>query len=527
VNYSISCPARFATQPTPGRKSLGKFVAATAAALGKPLFGWQRFLVDVAYEIDPVTGLFAYDDVTIVVPRQQGKTELILPVMTHRSVSFPVPQRILYTAQTAAEARKKWEDIHVARLNESEYKPMFTVRLRLNAEAIAWRNGSFWMPGSTTGKTGGTGDTLDLGVIDEMWSRPDNRTELGMRPAMMTRVNRQLWRLSMVPGLSRLKGHDPRYIRDQMIKGRERVAAGVNTGQAYFEWSADPSDDPGDPRTWRSCMPGLKIHGGLIPESTIASDYQTMELVDFCAEYLGWPVDLSTPAWAVIGKGTWGALWDDESQPAGSIALGIDVDPDRLHAGISMVGRRSDGDWHMELIEPGSEIAQGTTGMDWLEGRVLDLHEKHNPVAVVIDQRSPAASLIKSLVNRGIEVVTLNIQEYAAACGTFFDGTGQNAGEEVGQRIRHIDNYELTRAVSFARTTVSPSSGSFSWLRVGSTDITPLVSATLALHGYELKKPDDYELDDSIPDDYNQCRYCYACEIDGYLQHYPTCERPK
>ena len=57
-------------------------MAKTAQLLGKPFFSWQRYVVDVAFEIDPATGLFAYDDVTIVLPRQQGKTELILPVMT-------------------------------------------------------------------------------------------------------------------------------------------------------------------------------------------------------------------------------------------------------------------------------------------------------------------------------------------------------------------------------------------------------------------------------------------------------------
>ena len=47
-----------------------------AEALGWPLMGWQRYVADVAGEIDPATGLFAYAAVGLTVPRQSGKTTL-------------------------------------------------------------------------------------------------------------------------------------------------------------------------------------------------------------------------------------------------------------------------------------------------------------------------------------------------------------------------------------------------------------------------------------------------------------------
>lgn len=513
---------------------MGRYVAQVAQLLGKPLFSWQRYVVDVAFELDPLTHQLAYDDVTIVLPRQQGKTELILPVMTHRSTSFPVAQRIMYTTQTAAKAVEKWRDVHVKRLEASDLKEMFDTRLKTNMEAIIWKNGSYWFPGATTGKTGGTGDSLDLGVIDEFWSRKDNSTEVSMKPAMMTRPNKQLWRASMVPGLIRLKNHDPKYMRDQMTMGRERVRRGVNRGQAYFEWCAPPNSDPGLPETWRSCMPGLQCHGGLIPESTIRSDFETLELVDFCAEYLGWFPEDHVVKWVVIKQTTWLDLYDPESETVGGIALAVDVSPDRTWAAIGMVGRRSDGDWHVEVIEPGNDIDPTQKGMDWVEERLLQLVDKHKPIAVVIDPLSPAASLITQLTNKGIEVVTPNMPQIAATCGLFYDGTGQNAdsrepgeGEPDPRRIRHLGQPILDKAVAAARTSQSPRHGSFFWLRVGPADITALVAVSLALHGYELKKPADYDVEDSIPDDYGQCQYCYACEIDGFLAHYPDCERPR
>jgi hypothetical protein len=40
---------------------------------GTPLMPWQRYVADVALEIDPETGLLAYRGVDVTVPRQSGR----------------------------------------------------------------------------------------------------------------------------------------------------------------------------------------------------------------------------------------------------------------------------------------------------------------------------------------------------------------------------------------------------------------------------------------------------------------------
>ena len=35
------------------------------------------------------------------------------------------------------------------------------------------------------------------------------------------------------------------------------MATGEADGLAFFEWSADPTDDPTDPEVWRGCHPAL------------------------------------------------------------------------------------------------------------------------------------------------------------------------------------------------------------------------------------------------------------------------------
>lgn len=473
---------------------------------------WQRYVMDVALELDS-EGLPAYHTVILVVMRQNGKTELLLPLMTHRATGWGDNQRILYTTQTASKAREKWQDIHVKRLQESPLAPMFTTRLRLNQEAMMWANGSMWSPGAATAKTGGTGDTLNLGVIDEAWSRPDNRTEVGMRPAMLTQQNRQLWVCSMVPGASRASGIDSMYLRQKMAVGRRLVEQGNTSGIAYFEWSAEEGLDPADPATWWSCMPALGTREEVnnrvrtITEANVRADFESMDLTDFCAEYLGWWPQDKKPMWRFIRETTWEGLKDEHSQIDGRLAFGVDISPERRHAAIAVAGKRADGDWHIETIEPGGRIPADVDDIDWLIPRLKELIDTHNPLSVCLDAKSPGRSLFTPLSlwmsknHPNIAIDTPNGLEIAAACSRFFDATGQvgGPGTENAIRVRHINQRSLNAAVAVASKMTSPTNGTFVYARTGGAgNLTPLYAVTLAMHGYELNAVGDYDILASI-----------------------------
>lgn len=476
-----------------------------AARLGKPPMPHQAHIFDIAFEIDPETGLLAYSEVVVIGPRQAtGKTELLLPVMTHRCVGFddtlaawsqqqfgvrvpaPGPQRVLYTAQTTDKAREKWRDSHLERLNRSKYRRDFRPRLQRNTEAFIWKNGSMWSPGSTTGKTSGTGDTIDLGVIDESWSRPDSRTELGMRPAMMTRPWRQLWQVSMIPGLSRaLPGQWP-YLRHKRQVGRARVGADVRRGMAFFDFTAAEGLDPGDPQTWWSCMPGL---GRTVTERVVAEDFEAMDLVDFCAEYLGWEPVETAPRWTLIRQETWRGRLDRESRIVGARAFAPVITDDRSSACIGVAGHRADGQWHVEVVEPGGQVAPGASGIDWVERRVVELVAAWKPCTVVINPARPEASLIVPLRNRGIDVTTPNQREVAGACGRFFDATGETATPERPPAVWvfHLGQPELDRSLAGARQ-FDVGDGAFVFVKKGSPgELIHLNSVVLAMHGVDVK----------------------------------------
>lgn len=492
---------------------MGPRVAEIAQRLGKPFMPHQRHMADVALEIDPETGRFAYSEVVIIGPRQvTGKTEFLLPLMTHRCVgfaSFAGPQRVLYTAQTADEARLKWRDVHLARLRRARtIRGMFTPRLTQNKEALIWRDGSMWIPGSTTGKTGGTGDTLDLGVIDEAWSRPDFRTELGMRPTMLTRPWAQLLVCSMIPGLSRAAPGTWPYLKEKRRLGRLRVEAGVTRGTALFDFSAPDGLDPGDPATWRTCMPA--VVAGTVSEQKIRDDFDSdLPLVDFCAEYLGWePVD-KVPKWTLVPRAVWVERFDAGSAVVGTSALGVEISEDRQRGWVGAAGYRADGQYHVEVVEPGFKILPTVAGIDWMERRIVDIVEDNDICTVVIDPRRPAASLIVPLRNRGIEVLTPAQPDIAGACGRFYDaivGPEQDEDEvddepavDDGLRLFHIGQEVLDRALAQTRR-FELGVGSFVFVRKGqSGEVGPVYCTTLALHGLVVMGSEpDYDLLDSV-----------------------------
>lgn len=502
VQEDLRCPPRFGTRRSPDRPTLGGNVTAIAQALGKPLLPHQQYICDVALEIDPETGRLAYDDVTVVGPRQcTGKTELLLPLMTHRCTGYgpaltewiraefgidvpePGPQKVLYTAQTADLAREKWRDVHVKRIGASPLAALWSQspRLRLNSEAMFWANGSVWSPGATTGKTAGTGDTLDMPVIDEMWSKEDNRTELGLRPAMMTRLWRQFFRVSMVPGLSRVVPEKWPYMRQKMTAGRARVEADVRKGTAYFEWSLALDADWRDEDTWWAAMPGL---GYTVPVENVRADFDQMPTIDFQAEYLGWWPTGAMPLWQVVSEQTWRDLYDGRAYDD-PVAIAVDATPELTAASIGMAAQRPDGDVHVELIDR-------RPGVNWLLEAILSLNRSHSVCAVGVDRNGPLAGLVRPLTraaidqNLDITIVEMNSAEVAAACAAFLNETGELDGTADAdeaptlRRVHHIDQPELTAAIGGA---VKHFHGDrWRWDRAHSAaDVSPLFAVSLAL----------------------------------------------
>lgn len=423
---------------------------------------WQQYVADVALEIDPATGQLAYSEIGLTVPRQSGKTTLWLAMMVHRALGFGPPagprQNILYTAQTRNDARKKLEDEHVKVIEASSLRKLCRVRMTNGSEAILWRNGSKHAITSNTEKAG-HGDTLDLGVADEVFSQVDDRVEQAMKPAMVTRRNAQFGWTSTAGTAQSL------YLLSKVELGRAVVENDLDKGLCFFEWMADPDADPADPATWASCMPALGLTA--LPEA-VANFQRTMKANEFRRAFLN-IADTEAGPEQVIPKLTWDALADPKSSALDPVAFAADITPARDAGAIAVAGARRDGRMHAEVIE-------SRRGVDWIVPKLLELRDKWSPCVVVVDAAGPAGSLIAPLEREGLEVFKPSAREAAQACGQFYDAATSDA-------LRHLDQPELNAALAGAAR--RPLGDAWAWARKNSTsDISPLVAVTLALFGH-------------------------------------------
>jgi hypothetical protein len=449
--------------------------------LGTPLMPWQRHVADVALELDPATGRLAYREIVLTVPRQSGKTTLQLAVMTHRANGFRGRQKIVYTAQTRLDARKKWEDEHVPILEASPLRGLFRVRRQIGQEAIRWRNGSIQGLAAPSEKAV-HGDVLDLGAIDEAFAQEDDRVEQGMKPAMITRPQPQLWIFSTAGTLKSV------YLREKVEAGRLAADAGVTSGVAYFEWSARPEDDPGDPATWYGCMPAL---GRTVREEAIAADHQTMKLDEFRRAYLNqWPSE-APEDWLVISRAQWDELAGPPSPPVAPVAFAADMTPDYSFGSIGVAWRDADGILHVEI--PEGDHRPGTA---WMADRLLELYAKWRPCAVVVAAEGPASSLVAPLQAKLPAEVLLKpgAQQRAGATGQFYEAVTES------KRLRHLGQPELAAALAGARK--QEVGDHWWWARKGLyADVSPLVAVTLAAWGHAMRAhlhQPDYDLRSSI-----------------------------
>lgn len=430
-------------------------MAAVAEALGQPLMPWQTLIAEVGTELLD-DGRPAYREIVVTVPRQSGKTTLTLALEVQRALAWDVPQRIAYTAQTGADARKKLLDDQVPILMGSPLrKAVARVHRAQGNESITFTGGSR-IDVLASSESAGHGKTLDLGVIDEAFADIDDRREQAILPAMATRANAQ------IVVVSTAGTETSAYLRRKVESGRSAVGAGADTGIAYFEWCAEEDADPDDPATWWSCMPAL---GHTISEDVVRHARQTMSDGDFRRSMLNqWTVTTER----LIPATVWDAACRPDAAPDGKLFFALDVNPERSAAAIAVAGQAG-----------GVEVIEHRAGVGWCVQRVAEIAAAHGGT-VTVDARGPASSLVPDLEQAGVRLVLVQPGEVASSCMSFFDALAD--GTVAVRRHPGLD-------AAAAAVTRQVSGDSWRWARRDGSDITPLMAVTLAAWSATKRQP--------------------------------------
>jgi hypothetical protein len=408
-------------------------------------------------------GLWTHPDVCLIATRQSGKSLIILLRILFGL--FVLNEQIVYSAQrwvTAESIYKRLKAI-IERRSSLQRRLAKDPTSSSSRAVIELKSGASIALGVRSGDLGRGLDRIDLVVFDEAYNLTEDEVA-SLAGSQLASPNSQTIYASTPPVYA--KHPNCRVLTDIRRLGKARRA------DLYFaEWAAPEGMDRDDPEAWRLASPS---YGVIQKQRDVQRLYSkaTSPLAKalFDADYLGWgdyPVDAAGVE-SVIPESVWQALTNTSPSLVGPIAIAVDRSPDRKHWAIAAAQRTSDNRIHIELGP-----YEGTWSNTDLVEKILDIVTEWDPVALTIDQKSPAAVLKPMLITEAaIEPVMTNASELALACGGFVDAA-------LAGQVSHCDQQLLNDSVASAIKRDLPGGG-FAWDKPPGASVAELMAATLS-----------------------------------------------
>lgn len=426
---------------------------------------WQRHAVDLGLELVEVNGLLvpAFREVICTVMRQSGKSTLVFSLAGHRCTMWQsLPQRVIYTAQDGAAARKKLiEDAGPLYTGSPLFKKLVRRVYRgVGAEGIDFQTDSTIRIVGSSEAAGHGMTSTGLALIDESFADVDHRREQALNPGMATVRDAQTWNVSTA-------GTDQSvFLRAKIEMGRAMAEQGVTEGTAYIEYSIPDDADCDDPETWWQFMPAL---GWTITEDVVAHERRTMPDGEWRRSFGNQWTRADERA---LPAAAWDAVCDEFVEVNRPACFAVEVTPERTAAVIVAVS--ADG-----VIE----VADHEPSVAWVVDRLVGMTTRH-PVPVVVDIGGPAAGLAHELEMAGVRVEKFTTRQVVDACGVFYDAV--LAGKVAIRRDVSLD----VAAASVSKRRVGDA---WLWSRRGDSDVSPIVAATLGyMHATVLGAPAEF-----------------------------------
>lgn len=493
------------------RGSYGDEAIGLAELAGRTLDAEQKLAVDAMLSYGP-GGQWVALEQAIIEARQNGKTAGVLETVTMFDLWLLPPDRIVWTAHLFKTARGAFTDFITAIETSSDLsRQVKKISYSHGEESIELMNGALldFLARSMGGGVGLWGKRV---VMDEAWYLEAS----AMGALMPTLSTRRAAQLTYGSSAGKLRSNHLRSVRD---RGR----GGGDPSLIYLEWGAPGgwgiapcalADDCQHGETagcnYPSCKYGLDcahlvgIEGCALDNEElwkranhtlgrrITYDYVRAERrtlsrapIEFGRERMGWwedpPPDPKNESGVDMVR--WSELADTGAPvPTGSVALAIDVPPDRSSTSIAVSWGDDDRVMIMVTELPGTSKAVAL---------VEELCKDEDVVDVSLHAGGPAGSLVGALETAleplGIELRTVSTQEAAQATGAFLDLITGPIGPDkkpTGEKLLgHLDQAELNAALNAAKLRDSGDTAQL-WNRKDLTNLAPLIAVTLAANGY-------------------------------------------
>lgn len=460
ANWSDQSRTRWLTPRTPSRKTYGPVVAGIAEQLGKPLTPLQRYIADVANEVDS-RGRFCYRSVVILAPRRTGKSALMEPIMTHRG-----EQRRCEMAMTAATgefAVELFQEI-TQDLIESPVADRFARTKSQGYAKLEFTQTGSMLRAVTPSPKIGHSKSLRLMWVDEFWSHTAAQLKAmraGYRPAFLTTGGQEF--LTSTAGTEQSDA----FIQARM-QGRADVADGRNSGRAFFDVCAPQETPEGVPLADLSDQELLELLADNHPSvGHLFTREDLIELMLLDLEDLGGRSGLlraygnltdDGSADVLLSLAAWTAAGSDELLvPPGRVGVGVAVDPAGYGASIA-VGNRDTGG--LAVVEH----VRADSGTAWI---VNDCKSMPDAGVFAVNATGAGRDIADALERAGLEVLRIPQATTTAASSALVRGV-------TGGTVKHRKQPQLQASVEVAST--QRVGGGWAW-----TAGTPLAGACLAL----------------------------------------------
>jgi hypothetical protein len=418
---------------------------------------WQQRAARVIYSRRG--GRWRYPIVVVVVPRQSGKTTLVLALAIDRCRAIDGAQ-VWYTAQSRMDAVLRWRDA-VRLLRRSDLVEGDThggwkrtgwdyrVRGAAGAEEIEFANGSqlrVFAPAEDSLH----GSITDLVVLDEARFFEARHGDELIAAALPTQATRD----GQIVIPSTAGGPDSRFLARQVEIARAQLGepdARVALIDYGIEVEAATSDGLLD-AVWRS-HPSAGLAGGPVYDAlAVAADH--MPAWQFAHEYGNhWRTDADV---RVLPSSAWAATLYPDPLPPGAVVFAADIPPDRSE---SFICAASCGVVEVVEVLPAARVPT----------RLLELVAEWQPTAVAIDAAGPAGTVADQLRPIYDRLVVTSTRDLQVACAGLYDAV-------LDGTAAHRPNVALDTAA--ANATKRSLGQAWVWSRVDGGSV--LVAASLA-----------------------------------------------
>ena len=397
---------------------------------GMTLFPWQNHVLEQSLSRRE-NGKWAAPDVGVVVPRQNGKGEIIIARELF-GLFMLGEKKILHTAHEFKTAKEGLTKLQAVITRNPELDELVDIKTGNTEPGVYWKPARRGDPSPRSiqfvarSAGSGRGFTADCLIYDEAYALTADMVA-ATSPTMAQVPNAQTWFLSSA-GFA---------YSTELAGLRARGMSGDPAEQLYYaEWSVDEEDfDPADPVGWAQANPSIGY--GHMEMAFFERQYRKFKasenLAAFAREHLGvWEMHAAN---SEIPETQWVKARDVDSEIRDDrIVVGVEVSKER-RASVAVAGASWDNRTQVEVVR-NEEVGP------WVVDAVAKLVERWDVLGVALDASGPAGALLSEFAEAGIDVKPFGSRTVAQASVAFKEKVLSGGLVHLGQPI--LDQAALT-----------------------------------------------------------------------------------